>query len=266
MKVAALFPPDRKQGSRWLRALVLPPLLALGLGACSTTGTGGTTGSIAPAEKPQSSTEMESSVTKWGQRYARNPKDKTAALNYASSLTRVGRTDQAVAVLQTATLNFPDNRDILAAYGKALAADGQLDRALQIIRRAQTPEQPDWRLLSAEAAILDQKGMTQDARRLYKQARDYAPNEPSIVSNLGMSYLLSGELKQAETLLREASAMTGADSRVRQNLGLAVGLQGRFDEAEAIVSAELPPDQAEANIAYLRSMIGQHSGKKRKAG
>ncbi|MGN6468100.1 MAG: tetratricopeptide repeat protein, partial [Rhizobiaceae bacterium] len=64
----------------------------------------------------------------------------------------------------------------------------------------------------------------------------------------------------------------GADSRVRQNLALVVGLQGRFEEAEKIASAELPPDEAAANVAYLRQMISQQNawsqlkdGKKTKA-
>jgi hypothetical protein len=38
---------------------------------------------------------------------------------------------------------------------------------------------------------------------------------------------------------------------VRQNLALAVGLQGRFAEAESIARADLPPDEAAANVAYL---------------
>jgi Flp pilus assembly protein TadD len=44
---------------------------------------------------------------------------------------------------------------------------------------------------------------------------------------------------------------------VRQNLALVVGLQGRFDEAEGIARADLPPDQATANVAYLRQMLSQ---------
>ena len=48
-----------------------------------------------------------------------------------------------------------------------------------------------------------------------------------------------------------------ADARVRQNLGLVVGLQGRFAEAEDIVKADLPPDEAAANVAYLRQMLMQ---------
>ncbi len=42
---------------------------------------------------------------------------------------------------------------------------------------------------------------------------------------------------------------------MRQNLGLVVGLQGRFAEAENIVKAELPPDEAASNVAYLKQML-----------
>ncbi len=74
-----------------------------------------------------------------------------------------------------------------------------------------------------------------------------------------MSYLLAKDLKTAETYLRAAAEQPGADSGVRQNLALAVGLQGRFPEAEAIARKELSPEQAEANVAYLRGMLSQQN-------
>ena len=74
-----------------------------------------------------------------------------------------------------------------------------------------------------------------------------------------MSYVMTGDLKQAEKLLRQAIAAPGADSRVRQNLALVVGLEGRFDEAQKIAAAEISPDQAAANIAYLKQMLEQQN-------
>jgi Flp pilus assembly protein TadD len=71
--------------------------------------------------------------------------------------------------------------------------------------------------------------------------------------------VLEGDLRTAETYLRSAASQPGADSRVRQNLALVVGLQGRFDEAEKIAGQELSPAQAEANVAYLRSMLSQQN-------
>ena len=42
---------------------------------------------------------------------------------------------------------------------------------------------------------------------------------------------------------------------MRQNLALVVGLQGRFAEAEKIARADLSPEEAAANVAYLRQML-----------
>ena len=92
-----------------------------------------------------------------------------------------------------------------------------------------------------------------------REALDIQPNEPTVLSNLGMSYLLTKDLKTAETYLRSAAKQPGAFSGVRQNLALAVGLQGRFAEAEKIAREELSPEQAEANVAYLRGMLSQQN-------
>jgi Flp pilus assembly protein TadD len=235
--------------------------LAAGISGCATDKMA--TGSVARASgKPlesMSSAELDSASRSLGSAYARDTNDKGVALQYATVLQMDGRSDQALAVMRKLAISHPKDRDVLAAYGKALAGVGQLEPALDAVRRAQTPEYPDWKLLSAEGAILDQLGQAEEARQLYRKALDQKPNEPSILSNLGMSYLLAGDLKTAETYMRSASETPGADSRVRQNLALVVGLQGRFQEAEAIASRELSPDQAQANIAYLRSMLSQQN-------
>nr|WP_245319205.1 tetratricopeptide repeat protein [Consotaella salsifontis] len=222
-----------------------------------------TTGSVAPAlSRPVSQmsvSELNQTVRVYGAAYQKNPKDKRTGLTYASILQMTGRNDQSLAVMQQVAIAHPKDRDVLSAYGKALAAAGDLNKALETVRRAQTPDSPDWRLFSAEGAILDQLGQSDSARVLYRKALDIAPNEPSVLSNLGMSYLLANDLPNAETYLRQAVRQPGADSRVRQNLALVVGLQGRFEEAEKIASAELSPDEAEANVAYLKQMLAQQN-------
>jgi len=243
---------------RRLTTLVFPIALAAALGGCA--GKWGKVDSTVTASTPPpvlTDAQLDQAVSGWGDRYAKRPQDKEVALNYAAALTRVGRNGQAIAVLQKLTLKLGNDREVLSMYGKALAANGNFDEALKIVRRAQTPDHPDWRLLSAEAAILDQTGQNEAARALYKQALNFAPNEPTVLSNLGMSYVVTGDLKEAEKVLRQAATVPGADSRVRQNLALVLGLQGRFKEAEKVATADLPPDQAAANVAYLRTMLSQ---------
>ena len=222
-----------------------------------------TTGSISrdggrPVDQ-MSATELQAAGGSLGKAYVANPSDKPTAMRYASVLQMNGDTDQALAVMRKLAIAYPKDREVLAAYGKSLAGAGQFEPALDAVRRAQTPEYPDWKLASAEGAILDQMGDTQQARTLYRKALDLKPNEPSVLSNLGMSYVLEGDLKTAETYMHSASEQPGADSRVRQNLALVVGLQGRFDEAERIASQELSAEQAQANVAYLRSMLSQQN-------
>jgi Flp pilus assembly protein TadD len=146
---------------------------------------------------------------------------------------------------------------MLAAYGRALADNGNFQQAFDVLGRAHSPDNPDWRILSVQGTALDQMGRHPEARRYYASALQIAPDEPSVLSNLGMSYVLSKELPKAEETLRRAQATGRADARVRQNLALAVGLQGRFAEAETIVKADLPADEAAANVAYLKQMLNR---------
>jgi Flp pilus assembly protein TadD len=229
---------------------------ALALGACSTTAPD-TTGSIGVDNTPRTTAQWHQEMDAWGARYRANPGDAEAAIRYAQALRAVGQRTQASAVLEQAAIQNPGDRAVLGAYGRALADAGQLQQALDVLARAHTQDQPDWRILSVQGAVLDQMGRHADAQRHYASALRLKPDEPSILSNLGLSYALSKNLPQAETTLRRAAEQPGAEPKVRQNLALVVGLQGRFQEAETIARGDLSPDEAAANVAYLRQMLAQ---------
>ncbi|TBW39219.1 tetratricopeptide repeat protein [Siculibacillus lacustris] len=245
--------PQRPRSSRLLLALAL--VAATGLAGCATprrTDDPATTGSIGTAPQDDRAT-MEA----WTARYRERPDDPSVAMNFAAALRADGRFAQAVEVLQKTMLQAPGDTGVAAAYGKALAENGDFAEALKVIRAANPPRTPDWRLTSAEGAIQDQLGNTAEARRLYGEALKMVPDEPSVLNNLGLSFVFTNELAKAEATLRRAAQNPRADSRVRQNLALVIGLAGRFDEARRVATAELPPDEAEANIAYLKAMLSQ---------
>jgi Flp pilus assembly protein TadD len=178
-------------------------------------------------------------------------------MHYAQALRATGQRAQAVAILQRTSMENPHDKTVLGAYGRALAEAGDYNQALQVLERAHSPDQPDWHILSAQGAVLDQMGRHADAQRYYLTALKMVPDEPSVLSNLGLSYALSKDLPNAEATLRRASAHPPVDQRVRQNLALVVGLQGRFAEAETIARADLPAEEAAANVAYLRQMLAR---------
>src|SRR5882724_4772646 len=240
-------------------------ILALGLCACQTSGLYDITGSLGEKAEPRAA-DPRREVELYGERYRANPKDADSALKYGQALRATGQRTQAVAVLEQATIAHPANKPLLAAYGRALADNGNFQQAFDVLTRAHSPDNPDWRILSVQGTALDQLGRHDEARGYYASALKIAPEEPSVLSNLGLSYVLSRDLPKAEEILRRAFANTRADARVRQNLGLVVGLQGRFAEAETIVKADLPADEAAANVAYLKQMLSRKDNPKVGAG
>jgi Flp pilus assembly protein TadD len=245
--------------ARLLASAAVTAVLAAGLGGCQTMAD--ITGSITPSKAeagPDADPRRAAEV--YGERYRANPKDADAALRYGQALRATGQRAQAAAVLEQATIAHPGNKALLATYGRALADNGNFKQAFEVLGRAHTPDNPDWRILSVQGTALDQLGRHDEARRYYASALKIVPDEPSVLSNIGMSWVLSKDLPKAEENLRRAYGQAGADTRVRQNLGLVVGLQGRFAEAETIVKADLPPDEAAANVAYLKQMLNRKDG------
>ena len=255
------------------RILVLTALaaaLTLSLAACKTTDDNITTGSLGLASAdskraPKTEADWRREMKVWGQRYHANPGDADAAMHYAKALRAIGERAQTAAVLEQASIRNPNNRRLLGAYGRALADAGQYRQALAVLGRAHTPDNPDWRVLNAQGAVLDQMGRHAEAQRHYSSALKIVPNEPDVLSNLGLSYLLEKHLKKAEQTLRLAAAQPHANPKVAQNLALVVGLQGHFAEAERIARADLPADQAAANVNYLRQMLAKQKNPKKRA-
>src|SRR3984893_985036 len=254
-----MFPPlpPKYRFARLLASTASSAILVLGLCSCQTAGTSDITGSLGEKTEASRAAEPRREVGFYRDRFQANPKDADAALQYGKALRVAGQRSQAVAVLEQATIAHSNNKPLLGGYGRALADNGNFQQAFDVLARAHSPDNPDWRLLSVQGTVLDQLGRHDEARRYYDSALKIAPDEPSVLSNLGLSYVLSKDLPKAEETLRRAYGNARADARVRQNLGLVVGLQGRFAEAEAIVKAELPADEAGANVAYLKEMLNR---------
>jgi Flp pilus assembly protein TadD len=258
----------RMEFSKGIRSLLASCAVCVLAAGCTSTSSSTNTDTTESGEISSSGTITASNLTEkqaisavqtWGSAYSKNEKDKTAAINYASALRAAGQTGQAVDVLRKTVIHHSSDREALAEYGKALAANGNFDLALDAIRRAQRTDNPDWRLLAAEGGVLDSLKRNDEARVRYRQALVLAPDEPQILNNYGMSFLLTGELDEAEAILKKAVNRPNATIRSRQNLALVLGLKGNFKEAEVVATKDLPPEQAKANIAFLREMLSSQN-------
>jgi Flp pilus assembly protein TadD len=230
--------------------------LAVSLWGCQTSGPSDITGSLGEKAEARAS-DPRRDIETYRERFKANPKDSDAALRYGKALRATGQKAQAVAVLEQASLSNPNNRALLAGYGRALADNGNFQQAFDVLARSHKPEDPDWTILSAQGATLDQLGRFDEARQYYASALKIVPDEPSVLCNLGLSYVLSKDLQKADEALRRAYSLAGSDPRIRANRALVLGLQGRLNEAEIIAKADLPPDEAAANVSALKQMLAR---------
>jgi Flp pilus assembly protein TadD len=252
-----MYPPSPGPLGLKFRAVpVVSVVLLLSLCGCQTDGLSDITGSL--GDKVEKTTPAHS-LDFYRDRYKSNPDSAEAALNYGKALRAAGQRSQAVAVLEQATIAHPGDKALMAGFGRALADNGNFQQAFEVLGRAHSPEDPDWRILSAQGTVLDQLGRGEEARQYYASALRIVPDEPSVLSNLGLSYVLSKDLAKAEETLRRANSRADADPRVRLNLALVVGLRGHMAEAEAIAKEGRPPEEAAANVAYLRRMLTRQS-------
>lgn len=193
------------------------------------------------------------------QKWAANQNDANLGMDYADNLGKMGQTDQQIEVLKTVAATHPSDGVLQSKIGKQVLAAGRAGEAILILDRATKSPGADWKTFSALGSAYDQQGNHELARGAYRAALNLKPGELTVENNMAMSYVLEGKLPEAEKILRAAVAQPGVDlqPRVRQNLALVVGLQGHFNEARKIASEDLPPDQVEANLAYLQQMLAQ---------
>jgi Flp pilus assembly protein TadD len=204
---------------------------------------------------PDGRTDLQKATEYWGKAYAKDPRDAKTAINFAKNLKALGEKQQALAVLQQASVYHGSNRSLNAEYGRLALEFDQISLAQKLLEQADDPANPDWRVISARGTVLAKQNMYKDAVVHYQRALALAPSESSILNNLALAHAMLGEADKAEPLLKRAAAAGGHETRVNQNLSLVLALQGKNDEAKVAAGRDLPADKAAASVDYVRSIV-----------
>lgn len=238
-------------------AMVLAITSATALAGCQQTNAGlDSSNNLNTASTAPASFEA---TAEYGKKWQADPTNVAHGLAYAGALESTGQKDKQFEVYARLYAAHPEDGKLAAIYGKKLVGSGRSGEAIPVLEAAVNAPGADWRVRSALGSAYDQQGTFDKARSNYMQVLATDPGNLTVMNNMGMSYALEGNLKQAEGTLRQADSLPRSHSepRIRQNLALVVGLQGRFDEASKLASEDLPPDQVEANMAYLKKMLSQ---------
>lgn len=189
----------------------------------------------------------------WTQEAEIAPEDPIAGVKAAQALRELGRYDQAADIAQRVVLVQPGNYDAMLEIGRAHIARGQAFYGILALERARDARPDDWRPWSLLGTAYEQVRRAEDARTAWAQALALSPENPDVLTNMAVSAMTRGDNVAAEPLLRRAAAQPGASLKVRLNLALALGLNGKMAEAEQILRRDLPPEQADSNMAWLNA-------------
>jgi Flp pilus assembly protein TadD len=210
----------------------------------------------ATAEQRAAAERLEplNQATFWLRESQADPGDVEASVKLARALRAIGRFDEALQAADQAVVVGPSNVEALLENARVKIAANKAFYAVATLQRASQVAPKDWRPLSLLGVALEQSERPEEAREAYEQALVLSPDNPAVLSNMALFLAGRGDSVRAEALLRKAVARPGATAQERVNLALVLGLQGKMAEAEQMMRQDLPPEIANANLAYLRGV------------
>jgi len=181
-----------------------------------------------------------------------DPTDAQMGVYLSNAQRSLGRNAEAADTAHAVLLFAPKNVDALLAAGRAHIADNNAFYAIDPLKAVTELRPKDWQAWSLLGVAYQQTKRSEDAQGAWATALKLSPDNASVLTNMAMARVAQGDFAGAEPLLRTAAAQKDATMQVRQNLALVLGLQGKMAEAEKLLRQDLPPAQADANLAWLQ--------------
>jgi Flp pilus assembly protein TadD len=188
----------------------------------------------------------------WQRELGIDPSDQEAGVGLAAALRALGKYDEAADQADRVVAMAPKNIEALLESARDHIDAGHGFYAIQPLKDAALLAPKDWRPVSLMGVALEQTERPDEALAAYSRALKLSPDNPAVLSNLALFYATRGDAAQAEALLRRAAAQPNATAQERQNLALVLGLEGKTAEAEYLMRQDLPPEVADANLAYFK--------------
>ncbi|MBK8908207.1 MAG: tetratricopeptide repeat protein [Rhodospirillales bacterium] len=174
----------------------------------------------------------------------------------AAITTTLGDADGAARHWRTAVALEPDAPAARRGLGAALLALGEPADAAQQFRAAIAADPGDASAYNGLGVSLDLLGRHEEARHAYDDGLDRAPGALGLTNNRALSLALTRDFDTAIATMRTIADRPDAGPRIRQNLALVYALAGRQNEAAATAARDLPPREAQANLAFYQALQG----------
>ncbi len=179
---------------------------------------------------------------------ASSPLHRSAQVQIGVNLEQLGRGDDAVAHLKTASERWPDDTEALTSLGNVYRSRKAFVEAVDAYDRAvagvKNPDAGHWTLFYFRGIALERTKQWPRAEADFRKALELQPDQPLVLNYLGYSWVDQGmNLEEAFRMLRRAVEQRPRDGYIVDSLGWAYYRLGRYEEAVRILerAVELRP-------------------------
>ncbi|HJU17613.1 MAG TPA: tetratricopeptide repeat protein [Stellaceae bacterium] len=161
----------------------------------------------------------------------------SAQLRVAANLDTLGRTDEAIALLEKLSMQYPKRAGAAMQLGDLLRENKRFPEAVKAYDEAITrlsaeglPER--WSLYYSRGIALERSGQWKQAEADLLHALKLKPDEPLVLNYLGYTWIDRGQnLQQALKMIEKAVSLRPEDGYIVDSLGWAHYRLGQYKEA-----------------------------------
>ena len=167
---------------------------------------------------------------------AESPYHYIAQLRVAGGLDEVGRTQEAVDILEAQAEAFPERFEPLYQLGNLYRSDERFEEAetayAAALERIPEPETRHWTVLYFHGIALERTDRWDAAEARFKQALELQPEQPYVMNYLAYSWVEQKQnLERAQEMLRRAVELRPEDGYIVDSLGWVYYRLGKYEQA-----------------------------------
>ncbi|MEJ2623066.1 MAG: tetratricopeptide repeat protein [Pseudolabrys sp.] len=188
---------------------------------------------------------------------AGSPLARNAAIQMASDLDALGRTEEAKAKLQAVLKASPDDLEALMALGNLMRAHKEFAKCGPVYTKAiatvKDLQKPNWVMFYFRGICYERSHQWPKAEADFKQALKLFPDQPHVLNYLGYSWIDKGvHLDEGMAMIKKAVKQRPDDGYIVDSLGWAYYKLGNYAEAVKHLqhAIELKPADPTINDHY----------------
>jgi len=206
------------------------------------------------AQTAEQTFDYETAINHYNKLARQNPDSPQIQIALARNLRYSGASQKAVRVLESMDTANNGNIAYILELAKTKIGLGKSREAIDLLNAA-TPNNPEnWEIQATLGIAYDLEEDFEKARKVYQAARKLSSDNPAILNNMALSMALSGDIEGAISILQSAPRLARHSPQIRQNLAMFYGIKGDMTAAEALARMDLDEEAVQSNLSIYAQL------------